>query len=157
MTTAYSVNAKTGATTELSLDAVCMSSHDGTTILASADDLMQYTGTTDLGSDIDCQWSTGFIEFNTDKLKRFNTNSIYISFYSDTSGQLKVDTSVNGLDASMSITVDFETNSPEMTRVPVPDGLRGRYWRFTLYNSNGGSCSLEDFNLNPSITNRSIK
>lgn len=157
MSTAYSVNASTGATTELDIDVDLMSAFGGETIMATSNKIMLYSGVMDLNEDIDCYWSTGFIDFNTDKLKRFNTNSIYISFYSNTSGQLKVDTSVNGLDVAMSHTQDFDSVSPEMTRIPVPDGFRGRYWRFTVYNSDGNPMKLEDFILKPYITNRSIK
>lgn len=134
-----------------------MASLDGVTFLANSDGIMTYEGTDDLGQDIDCNISTGFIHFNTDKLKRFNTNSIYVSFLTDTDGTFTADTSTNGLDASASFSIDFTTSSPEMTRIPIPDGMKGRYWRFTIANRNGSPFTVEEINLNVSETGRAIK
>jgi hypothetical protein len=154
----YVVNTNTGGISEYTgISYSVLIESNGTTYGVNSDGLYKFTGDSDSGSDIDAHITTGYINLNSNQLKRFNQGSIIISYESDETGKLTLYNSTDGVDDTDYYDVSITATYPEAFRPVVWDGMKARYWKFKLENTSGADFRLEDWYINPVFIGRQIK
>lgn len=154
----YVLNATTFGISEYTgIDVYDLITHNSKTFMSNMTKLLENTGDNDEGSNIDCFFTTGYINFHTNMLKRFPTGSVYISYDSDNDGELTFYNSTDGVVDVDYYTVTIDSDYPESFRPQLWDGMKARYWKFKLANTNGSDFKLEDLIINPYPTGRQIK
>lgn len=157
----YVINSSTFALSEYqdnewdNVNSIC--SVNDTIYCITDSNLYKNTGTDDNGTDISSHITTGFVDFNTNELKRFPTGSVRISYDSDNEGLLTIYNSTDGVDDTDYYDVTINATYPEYFRPQLWDGMKARYWKFKLENTNGADFTIEDWYVNPYPLGRTIK
>ena len=94
--------------------------------------LFRINGFTDAGTAIPALIKTGKIDLGTERLKSIR----YIYFGMEATGDLELTLYVDGVE-KLTRTIPQPPTGRQMIRVPIPRGLKGRYWEFKIENTDG--------------------
>jgi hypothetical protein len=155
--TTYVVNTNTLGISEFTITPNAIAALDGEVYFIDATSIYKYSGTSDNGTNIDCYIESGYVELLTNEDKRFPTGSVYLSYDSDCTGTLTLYNSTNGVDDTDYYDVPIDATYPYMFRPTLWDGMKARYWKFKLANTNGADFKLEKFLLAPYPVGRRIR
>jgi hypothetical protein len=111
-------------------------------------------GNTDNGTDINAFFETGFIDFGSPQLKRMQ--SAYIGFLNDGTTMLRVATSDDGVSEASWYELDITHTAYDTNRITMHNGIRSRYWKFTLSNVDNSDIDLDTLQLIPVVLLRRI-
>ena len=156
--TIYALNTNTGGLSEYAdITYPVLIEKDGISYGVNSDGLYKFTGSDDSGEDIDAYVTTGYFNMDSNQLKRFNQGSVVISYESDETGKMTLYNSTNGVDDTDYYDVTITATYPEVFRPELWDGMKARYWKFKLENTNGADFRLEDWYINPVFIGRQVK
>ena len=153
----YVINTNTLGISEFTINPNAIAALDGEVYFIDDTSIYKYSGSDDNGTDIDCYIETGYLNLLSNEDKRLPTGSVYISYDSDSTGTLTLYNSTNGVDDVDYYDVPIDATYPHMFRPDLWDGMKARWWKFKLANTNGADFSLENWLIGPYSTNRRIR
>lgn len=106
-------------------------------------------GDTDAGANINAEIELPISDFNDSHLK--NVNRVYLGLWAD--GRMALKTITEGLTERW-YSLDAPTAGLHELRVPLPKGVRARYWSFKIGNELGSDFTLDSVTLLPIVLSR---
>jgi hypothetical protein len=127
--------------------------HDGTLFAASPSGLFSIDNDTDDGRFVSASVQTGFMDFNSDRIKRVSD-----VFVGHTGGQLELDVETyDGPEEVYTYTMEErDADAPRNNRAKIGRGLQSRYWRFTFRNLDGADIQVYDVSSVVGESNRRL-
>jgi hypothetical protein len=131
-----------------------IAAHDGVIYATSPNGVYELSGDNDAGRNINSRLKTGFLDFDTEHLKRIA--ALYVGY---TGGALKCSVEAYTSDANEVYTYDMEertAGAPRNNRIKTGKGVASRYWRFDFENVEGADFQIQDIAVELGISNRRL-
>ena len=147
------VNTETRATTTYNnFFFTSMAEVDGTVYTTDGATIYTLGGDTDAGAIIPAEIELPISDFGDSHLK--NVNRVYLGMWADGKMALKTITEGN---VERWYELEARREGVHEYRVPLPKGVKSRYWAFQIGNVMGGDFSLESVTILPVVLSRRVR